>query len=1469
MRNNLKKILVVLTILLMLVYSFTPYVYAITNDLKEKNVQNEEELTDEVKKIDFSDFEIILSGILNKEKNKEIILSDLSDILDNKPTKNGVWIEPTSRDYLLDFINSLVNKIYTIDEDGYLVENKNISKNEIKEEYENNTKKVDKMISEDKLIVLEISDTYKNLNKIDNDIIDIRIEEDEYGLLFKDNDEEERNKENIIVLNSKIYSVGNNENDTNYLMTKFLETYYYNDESINDKNIENENTNSNNNNTTTIDDTNTYVNNNTTIANDNEISNEIITQNETEEQITKENIFDDRCSEKDFNLVLAGILSNDVNSENIDKVLQKKPLKSGIWISESSRDSFLKFINEHTIYTYSCNDNGYLICDNVMKNNPNLDILEKSETEVDKILKHIKKENLNIIIDISDKYLKYENDILKKQNLNNEEYVKTFSYDNERIILLKDNYYNNSGYDLALSDYMLKAFQNIQYKVLKGEIGFSKQNDSKNVVLRSDRSKTGYSSLSQNVYSGPDSSNYFKVGSVNNGEKLYILGQSAGWYHIQYIIDGQYNGDGANLEKSGYVPKGNVRDITGGTIIEEDLIGGQGYPKQGVDVQSCDDFDISTKIGSVYAGEGVSILYDYGYSDWTGKSYRVAYIEFSTSSGTKRGYVYKDQLNESSYTTSISRVITTSSAYSGPDGSFVKLGGAYYNEYVTVLAQQDNWTFVEYNTPSGRKRGYMLSANLENPYSGNKFFNYSGMRMATEKLTVYGGPNNNNANIGSVFNQEIVSYLGSERGYAYVEYNTANGGKRGYVLESSLIVSNPPSLPNLATYSNFSVQTYGRSGLGKDLKAYKIGNGSNVAFAVFAQHGWEDAWAYDGIELVKIADRMMNSLSSTGISNNWTLYIIPYANPDGIVDGYTNNGPGRCTVANKIDMNRCWPTNFRAYYTSRNYTGATPLATPEALALRAFIQNNKGNNDTILLDIHGWLNQTYGEASIGKYFDEQFGFTHSSTYGSGYLETWGKSIGMKSCLIELPMPSSAQDIINKDFSGKLTNGIRNMLSNNGEWSGEGTDVYEEVTVTSNGNLNVRSGPGTSFSIVTTVTGGNKVIRIKRNAGTANGYVWDKIRLSNGKEGYVATNYLALGAIYISGNSNDEIMTIKAYVRYKGVYNYVDTPTEYFDQDLIDALRRYQNANGLSETGAIDNATVIKMGFSLNTYGNGLEHNDFYNQYLTYAYNYINSEQPLNDVYTVDEKQFIKGVTYSEHDQGYETTKINGNQEWNSMSASEKAQKNDRMTSDWNRLKEAAQDYRVIYPLGAEALDYYLNGNGGEHNLGDIRTLFIIPSQAELEYTYLNRNIKAAEYFTTGQSSSFALKNEYDAKVEAGLDELLASQVGDFLSEVKVDWYIAAHSFKLGNYATVDKNGNSYSMYVNFNMSDYYDWDDSFIPFVLNSNITDPNSYIQESHIRDLHLSGKAKNFESKGIIRIKVEWEKGQTAEQGKVTLAN
>lgn len=291
-----------------------------------------------------------------------------------------------------------------------------------------------------------------------------------------------------------------------------------------------------------------------------------------------------------------------------------------------------------------------------------------------------------------------------------------------------------------------------------------------------------------------------------------------------------------------------------------------------------------------------------------------------------------------------------------------------------------------------------------------------------------------------------------------------------------------------------------------------MGSGSNVVFAIFEQHGWEDAWAADGVELVNIAKTMMSSLSSKNQTTfkDWTIYVIPYANPDGITDGYTNNGPGRCTVSKKVDMNRCWPGNFTPYYTSRNYTGSTSLGAPEASALKNFISGKFGSKTNIVLDIHGWLNKTYGNSQIGSYFGQQFGFTHNSTHGSGYLENWAYQQGAKSCLIEFPMPSNSSSITSNNYAGKLTNGLVNMITNisGGSSTSEGGTVVNELCqIKTTSSVNIRSGPGTSYSIVTSLTNGTKVTRIKKAVATANGYTWDKIVLENGKIGYVATNYL--------------------------------------------------------------------------------------------------------------------------------------------------------------------------------------------------------------------------------------------------------------------------------------------------------------------------------------------------------------------------
>ena len=65
---------------------------------------------------------------------------------------------------------------------------------------------------------------------------------------------------------------------------------------------------------------------------------------------------------------------------------------------------------------------------------------------------------------------------------------------------------------------------------------------------------------------------------------------------------------------------------------------------------------------------------------------------------------------------------------------------------------------------------------------------------------------------------------------------------------------------------------------------------------------------------------------------------------------------------------------------------------------------------------------------------------------------------------------------------------------------DNTNVYCNAT-----NVNVRTGPGTSYEVITMLQEGNQMTRIKKGVGT--GDRWDMVRLSNGIIGYISQNYV--------------------------------------------------------------------------------------------------------------------------------------------------------------------------------------------------------------------------------------------------------------------------------------------------------------------------------------------------------------------------
>lgn len=215
---------------------------------------------------------------------------------------------------------------------------------------------------------------------------------------------------------------------------------------------------------------------------------------------------------------------------------------------------------------------------------------------------------------------------------------------------------------------------------------------------------------------------------------------------------------------------------------------------------------------------------------------------------------------------------------------------------------------------------------------------------------------------------------------------------------------------------------YGYSGAGRELVAYKFGSGKNVLVAGFGIHGWEDNFDADGGCLVYTADQLMKLLDQNKqliTDYGWTVYILPSMNPDGLIDGYTCNGPGRCTTTyldingnlihgKGVDLNRSFPKGWAAYSTERNFNGPKPLSAKEAQALAKFVQDVRGSGCNICLDVHGWYTQTITstgrDGTLFQTFAKRF---PRNTYANcataiGYFTAYTTSLGYQSCLFEFP-----------------------------------------------------------------------------------------------------------------------------------------------------------------------------------------------------------------------------------------------------------------------------------------------------------------------------------------------------------------------------------------------------------------------------------------------------------------------------------
>lgn len=131
------------------------------------------------------------------------------------------------------------------------------------------------------------------------------------------------------------------------------------------------------------------------------------------------------------------------------------------------------------------------------------------------------------------------------------------------------------------------------------------------------------------VQAGPNESYYTTIGSVDLLESVEILSKEWNWYRIRYNVGS------TGTKKIGFVLISSVTTSDASKIPSDNFKGGYAYSPNAITIYSCDDPNYSVSAyGSLSKLEGVTVLLT------EGSSY---YIEYSTSTGAKRGYA-KNQI---------------------------------------------------------------------------------------------------------------------------------------------------------------------------------------------------------------------------------------------------------------------------------------------------------------------------------------------------------------------------------------------------------------------------------------------------------------------------------------------------------------------------------------------------------------------------------------------------------------------------------------------------------------------------------------------------------------------------------------------------------------------------------------------------------------------------------------------------------
>ncbi|MCI9039571.1 MAG: hypothetical protein HFJ29_06870, partial [Clostridia bacterium] len=418
-----------------------------------------------------------------------------------------------------------------------------------------------------------------------------------------------------------------------------------------------------------------------------------------------------------------------------------------------------------------------------------------------------------------------------------------------------------------------------------------------------------------------------------------------------------------------------------------------------------------------------------------------------------------------------------------------------------------------------------------------------------------------------------------------------------------------------------------------------------------------------------------------------------------------------------------------------------------------------------------------------------------------------------------------------------------------------------------------------------------VKRTNKGVNEINGYIWDKVILANGEEGYILTENLTIANQEEYSKVSFEYNAFGIYSREYNVY----FPTLIYDINMQDYSyymivsdnsfkikilystmkfniteegKNYRVGN-LASVLIIDvendGRVLVRKNIRLNTSANAIliEKGDF--QHNCIAANqeiYYNGNKIFTPYVEVDGIHYRTNINWNDitlTETNYNTIK-KGEEEFKSE---DDVLLKESLTSDRRILLSTLRITNLIFPQGSTALDYFLtSGNSGKTGYQysyeeDIyktkHTMRKIPLDIAIEQSssmkiQLEENIdtviKVAEKMNIPENTQIIFSN-------------MTEDSGNATRSANIDWYITLHFYRIKMRCSVIRNGDDYQMSMTYGIVDYYDWETaepSILGDLLQGAEINLNIENLQTSLNLMHYAGLARNYTNYGETIYNITW---------------